>query len=48
MKTMDGFPPPNCGVRPLSGHLFDYLLASNFLIPMPVPAEATPALDHHM
>jgi hypothetical protein len=32
---------------PPLGHLFDYLLASNFLIPMPVPA-ATPALDHHM
>jgi hypothetical protein len=33
---------------PPLGHLFDYLLASNFLIPMPVPAAATPALDHHM
>ncbi|MGA9565491.1 MAG: hypothetical protein WBS19_08215, partial [Candidatus Korobacteraceae bacterium] len=33
---------------PPLGHLFDYLLASSFLIPMPVPAEATPALDHHM
>jgi hypothetical protein len=30
------------------GHLFNYLVASNFLVPMPVPAAAEAALDHHM
>jgi hypothetical protein len=39
---------PQLRRAPPLGHLFDYLLASNFLIPMPVPAAATPALDHHM
>ena len=33
---------------PPLGHLFDYLVASNFLIPVPVPAAAMQALDHHM
>jgi hypothetical protein len=30
------------------GHLFNYLLASNFLVPMPIPVGETPALDRHM
>jgi hypothetical protein len=33
---------------PPLGHLFDYLVTSNFLIPVPVPAAAMQALDHHM
>ena len=33
---------------PPLGHLFNYLLGSNFLVPMPVPAAAEAALDHHM
>ena len=33
---------------PPLGHLFDYLVASNFLIPVPVPAAAMQAVDHHM
>jgi hypothetical protein len=33
---------------PPVGHLYDYLLASNFLVPMPVPAAAEAALDRHM
>jgi hypothetical protein len=30
---------------PPLGHLYAYLLASNFLVPMPVPAAAAPTLD---
>jgi hypothetical protein len=32
---------------PPLGHLYAYLLASNFLVPMPVPAAAAPILDRH-
>jgi hypothetical protein len=30
------------------GHLFNYLVASNFLVPMPVPAAETETVDRHM
>jgi hypothetical protein len=30
------------------GHLFNYLLASNFLVPMPVPVAETATVDRHM
>jgi hypothetical protein len=30
------------------GHLFNYLLASNFLVPMPVPMAETATVDRHM
>jgi hypothetical protein len=33
---------------PPLGHLFNYLLASNFLVPMPVPAAETATVDRHM
>jgi hypothetical protein len=33
---------------PPLGYLFDYLLASNFLIPMPIPVAAAPMLDRHV
>jgi hypothetical protein len=33
---------------PPLGHLFNYLLGSNFLVPMPVPAAETATLDRHM
>ena len=33
---------------PPLGHLYDYLLASNFLVPMPAPATPAPALDGHV
>jgi hypothetical protein len=33
---------------PPLGHLYNYLLASNFLVPMPAPAAETPTLDRHM
>jgi hypothetical protein len=28
--------------------LFNYLVASNFLVPMPVPAAETETVDRHM
>ena len=37
---MDGFRQASCVARHLSDTYIAYLLASNFLVPMPVPVEA--------